>query len=120
MPTFADRLALGLSRIRGNAGETVTYRRGSKSATIEEVVVGNTREQVVDTAGTLLTIRNTDFIIPQASLVIGSLVTEPSIGDTIERSDGTIWEVAPTVDERGFRDVDHYRHAWRIHAKRIK
>lgn len=120
MPTFADRLATGLSRIRGHAGESVTYRRGASQATIAQAVVGDTREQTVDNTGMLLTIKHTDFIVAQSSLVLGGVTTEPKLGDTIERSDGTIWEVAPTMDERGFRDVDHHGHAWRIHTKRIK
>ncbi len=117
MPLFADRLATGLARIQQLAGETVTYRRGAHKVTLT-ATVGSTREQSVDDSGMVLTIRHCDFHVPQASLVLNGKTVEPQAGDTITRSDGTVWEARPIVSDRCYYDADQYGHEWRIHTER--
>lgn len=119
MPLFADRLAAGLSRIRQVAGELVTYRRGAFKVSLT-ATVGNTREQSVDDTGMVLVIRHCDFHFPQTALVLNGKQVEPLVGDTLERSDGTVWEVAANGDDRGYRDPDQYGAEWRVHTKRIQ
>jgi hypothetical protein len=117
MPLFADRLATGLSRIRDVAGETVVYRRGAQKVTLT-ATIGSTREQSVDSGGLVLVVRHCDFHLPQASLILGGRVTEPQVGDTITRTDGTVWEARPIDGDRCFYDSDQYGHEWRVHTER--
>lgn len=117
MPLFADRLSAGLSRIRQVAGELVTYRRGAFKVQLT-ATVGSTREQSVDDGGLVLTIRHCDFHFAQSALVLNGRQVEPLAGDTIERSDGTVWELRPIISDRCYYDPDQYGHEWRVHTER--
>lgn len=114
MSIFAEAAAELADALADEAGELVTYARGGSASTIT-AVCGSSHETMLDQAGNLLAVRHRDWIIKRTALTLG----EPRIGDRITRADGTVWEVCPTADQRGFRDSDNHGVAWRIHTKRV-
>lgn len=114
MSIFAEAAAELADALADEAGESITYARGAAALSLA-AVCGSSHETMVDQAGNMLAVRHRDWIIKRAALTIG----EPRVGDRITRADGTVWEVCPTSDQRGFRDSDNHGVAWRVHTKRV-
>lgn len=114
MSAFADAAAEVAETLAEEVGESVTYARGATSVTLT-AVVGQSSETTVDDKGNMLVVRLRDFLVRRSVLTLG----EPKTGDRITRADGSIWEVSPTSNDRGFRDSDNHGVSWRIHTKRV-
>lgn len=116
---MADALKDGLEKLRSlnrsQRSRTVTYLRGTVSATVL-ATTGQSDHEAKDRQGFAIKEQMTDFIISAVDL---ELFGEPKSGDTIT-FDGSIYKVlAPKgpTSEPQFRYTSAYREAYRIHTK---
>lgn len=116
LATGADWLS---AQLQEHASESVTYARSAQSVTVT-AVIGQSEETAVDTNGAILVVRHCDFLIPKTALTFGNGAIEPQPGDRITRASGSVWQVQPTNDGRGYREAANgIDPDWRIHAKRV-
>lgn len=123
MPTpFDDAISLAQASIAGVAGRTIVYRRGEQSTTIADVVVGQSRFEVVDASGFQTQEVVRDYLAP-ASALADLDPAEPKEGDRIEDTDGDEVRVyavlPPSGNEPAWRHRDAARTQLRIHTKHV-
>lgn len=106
-------------QIKANAAETVTYTRGAGSASVPATVGRTISDQPIDDSGATVKSFTIDFLIDGDELVISSAAITPQPGDTITRSDGSVYEVTPLGTEPCFRPSTPHGTLLRIHTIRI-
>jgi len=106
--------------LANKASRTVTYRRGSKSASVV-AVIGGAESQEIDEGGIVSRRRFRDYIVRVVDAP--GWLTEPMDGDYIDDTssdgDGLRYEVRPPsgLSEPSWRHTDQHRNAWRIHTQ---
>jgi len=110
--------------LRTHASQSITYRRGTDSVSID-ATIGKTQWEAVSVHGILVEeTESRDFLFSPSELVLGGQIVEPLRGDTIEeaQTDGTThtYEVMPFgADQRHFRYSDGRRTLLRVHTKLV-
>ncbi len=120
---MADIFSTGLSvladALSGNAGATVTLRRGGLEND-EAVATKCDPVTEVDTQFGVLRIVGTQWIVKASLYAFNGTPVEPKKNDVIEESDGSLWLVLAPDGEKEARPSDKYGNSWRIHTKRIE
>jgi hypothetical protein len=118
---MADMLADGASMLADalseHVSQTVTIRRGSLSTTGVKASKGAPLTEV-DTQFGVLRIVGTPWIIKASQYAFSGVPATPEKNDTIEESDGAVWQVLPLDDSQEARHSDPFGYSWRIHTKR--
>jgi hypothetical protein len=114
---FTGAIAQHAVALRNNAGQTVTYRRGGLSVSLAATPCDSRAE--VDLQFGVLNLAPKDWIITASLLVLNSVTVTPQKNNTIEESDGTIWQVLSDGVEPPWRYSGPTQDMLRIHTKRI-
>lgn len=118
MSRFSERITAALDRIRSEAAESVTYKRGGQSVAVD-AVSGATPVESYASFDVVVDATWRDWLIKASELILGGRVVKPAIGDRITQSDGTTWEVLPVEGQRCWRPSDSQGYQIRIHTKQI-
>lgn len=93
MNVFAESLKFASAAIQSSAGETITYRRGSLSASIEAVRAGIS---VPDGGGEIVANADVvDWLVEPAKLVLDQNVVTPQRSDQIVDASGQVYDLLP-------------------------
>ena len=103
-------------KLKTHASETVTYRRGANSVSIQ-ATFGKTTYQIESESGFHIGGEIIDFLFLTADLVIGNAVTTPQAGDRIY-TDRAIYEVQ-FIGDGCWRYSDPFGKMIRLHTKEI-
>lgn len=116
------RATEALARVlKRTAGETWLYRRGDDVCEVT-VLIGRSDQAVVGRQGLMLALTENDVLVWREGLILGGELTEPQIGDELERVEAgvtEVWRVLPIADDRGHRASDPYSLWWRVHVKQV-
>ena len=112
---ISDSLA---DMLKADEGESVVYRRGANTVTIQAVHPQKS-DDIVDESGVVVTVRSRDFILFSADLVLNGLVEKPKRGDTIEW-DGGVYEVLPVDGSTLWEWWDSHHKQIIIHTQEVK
>lgn len=117
MAKLNDAMAYLASRKLAIDGESIAYTRSSTTLRLT-AIIGRTQSPADSQNGrTVLQQADRDFLIDPATIVFGSLVTDPRKGDRIDYG-GKAFEVWPTVDgEKCWSPSDGYGHLIRVHTR---
>lgn len=106
--------------LKGEAGESVTYRRGANTVTIT-AIPARTQTPIDDGVSVGVAILSEDFIVVPDELVLAGNRTLPQPGDEIDRTvDGAVTHTYVVRPESGMDcySIDPLRRTLRIHTKR--
>jgi hypothetical protein len=93
MNLFADALRSASQAIQASASETITYRRGSLSASIQAVRAGIS---VPDGGGEIVANADVvDWLIEPANLVLDQNEVQPQRSDQIVDASGQVYDLLP-------------------------
>jgi hypothetical protein len=119
---FHNAIAAGQAAVRQVAGEAVVYRRGAASVEII-AAPGQTRVEVDDASGMVVTSHVRDFLIARATIVFDADAVEPKPGDVIRRTTPAgveVYEVAPVGGETCFAASGTAGTTLRVHTRLIE
>ncbi len=121
MSLLSDALEIHFDAMAEAAGEPVTISRGSKSTSVDDAVVGQTRFEEETSDGQIrVLLKSVDWMIRPSDYQFDGVVTEPKRGDTFTRCDGQVFELVPGLDERAWSWADGRQTQYRIHSMRRK
>jgi hypothetical protein len=116
--SFSDDLASGLADIDAEAGEPVTYTRGTDGADIliEKAVRQRGTHERFALADGRVSFEEVpqDWTIDPALIAFGGRPHTPTRGDRIVDAQGRVYQVEPRSGEPGVRNSDAYGHRLRI------
>lgn len=118
MARFQERLQSGIERARQQTAVSVTIRRGARRTTVDAVPAATPVETLsshdVQIDGTWR-----DWLVIKSDYAFASKALDPAIGDRIEESDGTLWEVLPVEGQPCWRPSDAYGFQIRVRTKMV-
>jgi len=118
---MATGTAWFLKTLIAQASESVTYKRGANSVTVN-AGIAETTARTINEQGFEIQVRAVDFLIEVDDLIILAANIKPDVGDTVTRTvngETIIYEVLKTIDEKEYRESDRYGTIFRIHTKEI-
>ena len=123
---FAKVQSDALATVRATAGASITYTRGSNSASVV-AVPGSSDFSVVSGDLVAETIKSPDFLINAAELSVAMIAggessfTEPLRGDLVVDDDGRTFVVMPDKSVPAWEYGDRDGRKWfRVHTKRAE
>lgn len=117
MSVFTQLLAGALATVRAVAGDPVSYTDGTYTCT-PTAVVGKTTSDSTDDDGTTVTVKERDYLIAVADLVLNSVPIRPEPGHKIT-DQGAVYEVLPLAGRECYSYSDPDRTTYRIHTKQV-
>lgn len=106
-------------QLKDHASETVTYKRGNDSFSVQAVVAETMAETVIGDE-VLVQIKLRDFIIQVADLVLLGSPISPEQNDQIIQTVGSqtvTYSVFKMPGEKQAREWDRFGNSYRIHTK---
>lgn len=106
-------------QLKDHASETVTYKRGVNSVSVQAVIAESLAETVIGDQ-VLVQIKLRDFIILAADLVLIGSPIVPEQNDQIIMTIGietVTYSVFKMPGEKQYREWDRFGNSYRIHTK---
>jgi hypothetical protein len=121
-PNLLDACETLWTRLAGQSGVSATYTQGNQSITLT-VVPGLRKTRTENSDGSLTTVKDTDFIIRAADLVISGSMVVPLRRDRISYADANgvsrKFELVGPFGGRHYDPSDQYGVMLRLHAVEV-
>lgn len=118
---FSTAASFASAAAKGNAGTSITYRRGTLSASLT-ATKGRSEFAELDNNGHLVRTESRDWLMEADDIVLGGRAVLPQRGDRIEETAGGtkhVYELMQFGDEPPWKYSDEERVRIRVHTREV-